>query len=61
LVASLDEVDELAAEIDERHFVTVARDVEIEEAAVKGECFVDITHFEGDVIDADGSRLEPAA
>src|SRR5215475_6571945 len=49
--------DELIPQIDERGILALTAQLEVEEASVERERFLDITDFERDVVYADGARL----
>ena len=56
LAAAGHEVDELVAKIDEGRLLVLERDVQIEEAAVEVQRFLDVADLERDMVDADGLR-----
>ena len=53
LGASLAEVDELVADVDEGHPWMAAAQGEVENRAIEGQCLVDAADLQGDVVDAD--------
>ena len=57
LGAALHQVDELIAELDKGVTRPFRAQGEVEDLAVKGKGLVDIADLEGDVVDADETRL----
>jgi heme exporter protein A len=56
LRATFGQDQELVAHVDERHPPDPAAQLELEDAAVEGERFVEVVHLEHDVVDADQAR-----
>ena len=51
------ERDELVTQIDERHILAFPAELEVEDPRVERKRFLDIAHFERDVIEAHGARF----
>src|SRR5580700_5879203 len=57
VTATLHQIDELVAKLDKGVARPFRAQIEIKDLAVKGERFVDVADFEGDMVDADKTRL----
>src|SRR5262249_37736001 len=57
LGAPLLQSQELIAQIDEGRGLALAAQLELEQAAVKGQRLLDVTDLEGDMVETDGARF----
>ncbi len=57
LRATLRKINELVTKINKGHFLALAAELEGEQFFIEGQCFIYITDFQGDMIEADNARF----